>query len=126
MIRHGTFIWNELMTPDVAAATAFYAAALGWTFTEQNMGEGGIYTLAHVPSQEMPVAGIYEWPDSQPGSRDWFPYVAIDDIDAALAKVEPAGGKVLRGPWAIPGVGKIAIVQDAAGSAIGYLEPEPM
>ena len=70
------------MTPDVAAATAFYAAALGWTFTEQNMGEGGIYTLAHVPSQEMPVAGIYEWPESQPGSRDWLPYVAVDDVDA--------------------------------------------
>jgi hypothetical protein len=32
----------------------------------------------------------------------------------------------MRGPWSIPGVGKIAIVLDAAGSAIGYLEAEPM
>lgn len=125
MSKHGSFCWNELMTPDVAAAKAFYGAALGWTFTEQDMGDNGRYTLAHVEGRDVPVAGIYEWPESQPGSRDWFPYVAIDDIAAAVARVEPAGGKVLRGPWAIPGVGKVAIVLDAAGSAIGYLESEP-
>lgn len=126
MTKHGSFCWNELMTPDVAAAKAFYGAALGWTFTEEDMGENGLYILAHAAGQERPVAGIYEWPESQPGSRDWFPYVAVDDIDAAVAKVVPAGGRVMRGPWAIQGVGRIAIVLDAAGSAIGYLEAEPM
>ncbi|PIO98510.1 Glyoxalase/bleomycin resistance protein/dioxygenase [uncultured Pleomorphomonas sp.] len=126
MAKHGTFVWNELMTPDVAAAKAFYAAALGWTFTEEDMGDDGLYTLVHAEGQEKPVAGIYQWPDSQPGSRDWFAYVAVDDIDAAVEKVGPAGGKVLRGPWAIAGVGRIAIVLDAAGSAIGYLQAEPM
>lgn len=125
MTKHGSFCWNELMTPDVAAAKAFYGAALGWTFTEEDMGDNGLYTLAHAKGQETPVAGIYEWPENQPGSRDWFPYVAVDDIDAAVSKVVPAGGRVMRGPWAIPGVGKIAIVLDAAGSAIGYLEAEP-
>jgi len=126
MTTHGNFCWNELMTPDVAAAKAFYGAALGWTFTDADMGENGIYALAFVEGQETPVAGIFEWPESQPGSRDWFPYVAVDDIDATVGKVEPAGGKVLRGPWAVPGVGKIAIVLDAAGSSIGYMEAEPM
>jgi len=125
-MTHGSFCWNELMTPDVAAAKAFYGAALGWTFTEEDMGENGLYVLAYAKGQEKPVAGIYEWPESQPGSRDWFPYVAVDDIDAAVSKVVPAGGRVMRGPWAIQGVGKIAIVLDAAGSAIGYLEADPM
>lgn len=125
MTKHGSFCWNELMTPDVAAAKAFYGAVLGWTFTDQDMGEEGVYTLAYVDGEKDAVAGIYNWPESQPGSRDWFPYVAIDNIDAAVAKIEPAGGKVMRGPWAVPGVGKIAIVLDAAGSAIGYLEAEP-
>lgn len=126
MAKHGSFCWNELMTPDVAAAKTFYGTALGWTFTEEDMGENGLYTLAYVKGQEGPVAGIFEWPESQPGSRDWFAYVAVDDIDAALGKVEPAGGTVMRGPWTVPGVGKIAIVLDAAGSAIGYLEAERM
>ena len=27
---HGTFIWHELMTPDPAAAKAFYGPLLGW------------------------------------------------------------------------------------------------
>lgn len=126
MAKHGTFTWNELMTPDVAAAKAFYGAALGWTFSEQDMGENGMYTLAFVPGEFAPAAGIFEWPAENPGSRDWFAYIAVDDIDAAVAKVEPAGGKIARGPWHIPTVGKIALIIDAAGSMVGYLEAEPM
>lgn len=126
MAKHGTFTWNELMTPDVAAAKAFYGAALGWTFTDEDMGEGGLYTLAYVPGEEISIAGIYEWPEENPGSRAWFAYIAVDDIEAAVAKVVPAGGQVARGPWHIPGVGKIALIVDKAGSSVGYLEAEPM
>jgi len=126
MAQHGTFTWNELMTPDVAAAKAFYGAALGWTFTEEDMGENGLYTLAYAPGEHAPSAGIFEWPEGNPGSRAWFAYIAVDDIDAAVARVEPAGGQIARGPWHIPGVGKIALVVDAAGSSIGYLEAEEM
>ena len=45
---HGTFIWHELMTPDPAAAKAFYGALLGWEPTDMQM-EGFTYTSFAVP-----------------------------------------------------------------------------
>ena len=39
-----TFIWYELMTPDVEGAKAFYAAVVGWTMSEG--GQPGMpYTI---------------------------------------------------------------------------------
>jgi predicted enzyme related to lactoylglutathione lyase len=125
MALHGSFCWNELMTPDVAASKAFYAAALGWTYTESPMPDG-VYTLAFVPGDQKPVAGLFHWPEGEGGSRSWFAYIAVDDIDVAVEKTKAAGGKIARGPWPIPGVGKIAIIIDAAGACVGYLEAEPM
>ena len=40
---HGRFIWCELMTPDVAGATRFYGAVVGWTAHELP-GPDGVYT----------------------------------------------------------------------------------
>lgn len=125
MSKQGTFAWNELMTPNVEAAKAFYAAVLGWTYTDMPMPDG-VYTLAHAAGVEQPVAGLFPWPAENPGSRDWFAYIAVDDINEAVAKTAAAGGQVVRGPWPIPGVGQIAIIMDAAQSAIGYMQPEPM
>ena len=40
---HGRFIWCELMTPDVAGATRFYGAVVGWTAHELPDPDG-VYT----------------------------------------------------------------------------------
>ena len=85
MAVQGTFVWNELMTSDVEAAKAYYAAVLGWTYTEQATPDGP-YTLATAPGADEPVAGIFPWPKEMPGSNTWGAYVAVDDCDAAVGR----------------------------------------
>ncbi|NLH83182.1 MAG: VOC family protein [Phyllobacteriaceae bacterium] len=121
MSRAGTFTWNELMTSDVAAAKAFYGAVLGWTFVEQPMPDG-TYTLAFAPGVETPVGGLFPWPKGNPGADTWGAYVAVDDCDAAVARVSAAGGTVCRAPWDIAGVGRVTIVADATGAVLGFVE----
>lgn len=121
MTKHGHFCWNELMTPDVTAAKAFYAAALGWTFVDSPMPDG-VYTTAHADGE--PVAGIFPWPEDKGATRYWFSYIAVDDIAATIGKLTAAGGSVLRGPWPIPGVGQIAIVCEPNGACFGLLQGE--
>jgi uncharacterized protein len=124
-MAHGTFTWNELMTPDIEAAKAFYARVAGWTFQDVPY-EGGTYVVASVPGNPVPVAGLMAWPAGQPGGNDWFAYISVDDIDAAVAEAKAAGGTVLREKSHVGGTGWFAIVIDSAGTAIGFLEPEPM
>jgi hypothetical protein len=124
-MSHGTFGWNELMSTDVEASKAFYAKVAGWTYQEMPFG-GGTYTLAFVEGNPVPVAGIMACAPDQPGSNDWFAYLNVDDIDAAVAAVTEAGGMVMREPFEIESTGWIAIVMDSARTAVGLLEPKPM
>ena len=126
MVPHGTFFWNELMTDDVEAAKAFYARTAGWTYDEMTVEGFGTYVVAKTPASPMGVAGIMHWPADQPGARDWFAYIKVDDIQALVKAAEAAGGSLIRPVFEIPGVGKIALVIDAAKTAIGFIEPLPM
>lgn len=118
---HGTIHWNELMTTDVAKARAFYAATLGWSYDEMPM-EVGTYTLIKI-GDEM-VGGMMGMEGMPPGMPShWFTYIAVDDVDARVAKIKAGGGQVLRDPFDVPGVGRIAIVQDPTGAAMGWMTP---
>lgn len=121
---HGRFYWNELNTWNVEKAKAFYAETLGWTYDVMPMAEGGEYTVCK--AGEIMVGGIFPMIpgtgfDSIPDH--WFAYIAVDDIDARVAMVEANGGEIIRPPFDVPQVGRIAIVKDAAGAAIGWMTP---
>jgi uncharacterized protein len=125
MAAHGTFNWNELMTNDVAKAKAFYSATLGWTFSDMPMQGGGVYTLAH--SGPAMAAGIMDMTGVTPPGvpPHWFDYIEVDDIDHRVALVEENGGKILRAPFNIPNVGRIAIITDSTGAAVGLMTSTP-
>jgi hypothetical protein len=50
-------------------------------------------------------------------------YIAVDDVDARCKKAAASGGKVMREPFDIPNVGRIAILTDSRGVAIGLMTP---
>jgi uncharacterized protein len=49
----------------------------------------------------------------------WGVYLAVDDVDAATAKVEPAGGKVEAGPFDVETNGRMSAIQDPTGARVG-------
>jgi predicted enzyme related to lactoylglutathione lyase len=55
--------------------------------------------------------------------EQWFSYIAVDDVAARLKKLKAAGGKVMREPFEVPGVGLIAIVQAPGGAGMGWMTP---
>lgn len=124
-MAHGTFGWNELMTADIDAAKDFYGKVAGWTYQQVPMGDMD-YVLAFVADNPVPVAGLMPWPADQPGANDWFAYINVGSIDAALDATRAAGGTVTREKFQVEGTGWIAMVLDSAGTMIGLLEPEPM
>ena len=109
--------WNELISPDVAGSREFYTALLGWATREEAMPGGGAYTL--FLEGDRPVAGLMMPPDADTPAPLWFAYLAVDDADAAVEKAAGLGAKVLRAPFDIPGVARIAIIADPSGAAVG-------
>jgi predicted enzyme related to lactoylglutathione lyase len=120
---HGTFHWNELMARDVAGAKKFYADTIGWSYDGMPMPGGGTYWLAKIGDQ--PVAGIFDinGPDYQGVPENWMPYIAVDDVDARVKKAVAAGARVMKPAFEVPGVGRIVILMEPGGAAVGWITP---
>ena len=53
----------------------------------------------------------------------WFTYIAVDDVDAAVAATRTAGGRVIKEVFEVPDTGRIAIITDPTGAALGIMTP---
>jgi uncharacterized protein len=122
MDSHGHFHWNELMTRDVEKAKTFYANTLGWAFEGMEMPDG-TYWIATVDGE--PVAGIFDISSAeyQGVPESWMSYIAVDDVDARVRKAAQAGAKVMKEPFDVPGVGRIAMLTEPGGAGIGWMTP---
>ena len=122
MTPHGRFHWNELMTRDVEGAKAFYEGTVGWTFEGMEMPDG-TYWIAKV-GDEM-AGGMFEMkgPDFEGVPEHWMAYLAVDDIDGCVEKAIAAGATIIRPPFDVDGIGRIAILREPGGAAIGWMTP---
>lgn len=113
---HGSFIWYELMTKDPVAAKAFYDDVVGWDIDGQappgpmnyrmikasDGMAGGVMTI----SADMAANG---------GRAMWIGYFGADDVDATVNAIKAAGGEIHLPPFDMPGVGRLAMVNDPQG-----------
>jgi hypothetical protein len=119
--EHGEFCWNELMTRKKDAARKFYSELLGWKAEDAGM-PGMDYTIFKVGDKM--VGGMMDMPADIPEQvpSHWMAYVAVDDVDAAAARVADLGGQLLHGPADIPNVGRFCVVQDPSGGAVSLIK----
>ena len=125
----GAFIWYELMTPDVAAATRFYREVVGWEIDPQPMpsGGGGDYHMIQRADGGF-AGGVFVMGQDMAGEGwkpAWYGYVHAPDVDGTADAFKSAGGSVTMGPMDLPGVGRIALVNDPQGAAIYLMKPTP-
>jgi uncharacterized protein len=121
-VSEGVFVWDELGTSDIEAAKRFYADVVGWESSDQDMGDGFIYTIFR--SNGIDRAGAYQRQPDMPGAPGWLPYVATSDVDASLEKATGLGATSITEPMDIPTVGRMAIIADPAGAVVGLYKPE--
>lgn len=114
----GAVVWNEFMTRDFDAAKDFYATVFGYTYTA--MGDD----YATVELDGNTVGGIGRLPAEVPSQvpPHWRCYFAVEDADAAAARVEELGGTITRRPMDMP-YGRHADVADPQGAMFAIIKP---
>ncbi|HEX4700729.1 MAG TPA: VOC family protein [Pseudonocardiaceae bacterium] len=80
--REGDLVYSSLWLPDVARGAAFYGAVLGWRI------QPGHQPKNRVVANVTPPAGM----SGEQDHGTLFLCHAVDDIEAALARVRAAGG----------------------------------
>lgn len=112
----GAPCWFELRTRDHDRSVAFYRDAMSWR--PAPLGEGDAAYTVHQPDDGPPVAGIMDGapvlPEGVP--PHWHVYFSVEDVDAAIVRVQELGGSVLVEPMDTPH-GRCATVADPTGAA---------
>lgn len=119
----GLFGWVDIMTRDPQRATEFYEGLFGWTHVDMPTTMGPPYTEFFKDGQL--VCGLSPMMPGVPESVGafWNSYVIVEDTDATLAKVEPAGGTVTMPAMDVMDQGRMAMVMDPTGAAVGLWQP---
>ena len=123
---HGSFIWYELLTSDADAAQAFYGKVVGWTAAPFAEGANDYRVLSAPDGQG--IGGLMTMPCEAGMGPAWLGYIGVDDVDATVAGIEAAGGRVDMPAKDMEGVGRIAMVADPQGVSFYVMKgasPEP-
>lgn len=122
----------EIPYEDRERMARFYTSAFDWQI--QMLGEDmGDYALATTATSDARTGGpagainggFYKRRADSPGQ---YPSVviAVQDLQAAMARVSGAGGRLLGEPMDIPGVGRYVSFFDTEGNRLSMLQPLPM
>ena len=104
----------ELPTRDVAASKSFYAEAFGWTMTDF----GASYACTMSGDVDVGLQG-----DALEATAAPLAVIAVDDLQAAQAAVEQAGGTIVRPVFAFPG-GRRFHFLDPSGNELAVLQAD--
>ncbi|MDP8914062.1 MAG: VOC family protein [Pseudomonadota bacterium] len=84
----------ELPVRGIEAAKAFYEQTFGWSMTEFGP------TYAATTSGDTDI-GLQA--DGREATKAPLPVIEVEDLEAAQAAVEQAGGRIVRAAFAFPG-----------------------
>lgn len=102
----------ELPVGDVAAARGFYERVFGWSMT----AFGPTYAATLSGDTDIGLQG-----DASEATAAPLPVIEVDDLEAALAKVEAAGGTIVRPIFAFPG-GRRFHFRDPGGNEVAAVK----
>jgi uncharacterized protein len=107
----GTPCWVNLATTDLEDAKAFYGAVFGWSIREEPAID---YAFFEVDGAA--VAGLQTVQEGAPPA--WATYVAVADVDAAVARATELGAGIVEAGLDIPEHGRMAVITDPGGAYI--------
>jgi predicted enzyme related to lactoylglutathione lyase len=116
-LEPGDVCWNELLTPDPAAAATFYSALFGWAALAADVA-GRPYRLWKRGGKR--AAGARLLPPELSGPT-WVFYVLVADVDASAARAAELGATLVNAPSDAAGLGRVALATDPSGALFAML-----
>jgi predicted enzyme related to lactoylglutathione lyase len=121
MAEPGDWIWIQLLSRDANKAAQFYRSVAGYEVVENTLTNTlSDYVLVSEGYARATVRTIRGGSDQV--RPTWLPFVRVKSVNDSVAKAKELGGKVLVGPKPELFNGKVAVVEDPTGAAIGLLE----
>lgn len=134
--QDANFIWADLSALNLDTAKGFYSNVFGWHLSKETsvsepfdtskdafgMAKTTYYTALRGTK---PVAGIFDMPEffvkiNMPSF--WMSYLAVDDIDAVVARARQIKHVIIEVEPTPFGDGRMALIRDPAGAGFTVFE----
>ncbi len=119
--KAGQIVWHDLFTSDRKRSMDFYQHIADWTYQVERAKDfawgGGEKDFVLALIGDEAGAGFAETPPDY--ENGWIAYVEVPGVDAAVKRADALGGKIVRKPFEVPGVGRNALVRDPLGVLFG-------
>jgi predicted enzyme related to lactoylglutathione lyase len=109
----GAWSWNELVTPDIEGAKAFYTALLGWQAADVPAG----FPRASFTLGRFLIGGVHVPTKGEGEASRWEVSFRVADVDATAELARDLGGQIQFPPMDIP-VGRFSVIRDPTGAAL--------
>ncbi len=123
----GSPSWADLLSHNGQAAKDFYTGLFGWKYQDHPVGPDMVYTM-YTHQGAAACASAEAGPGQENLPAHWSVYVTVDDLEAAVERVNAAGGSVVFGPMDVTPmdgapVGRMAVIQDKEGAYLRLWYP---
>ena len=116
----GDWVWIQLLSRDAPKATEFYRKVAGYDVVENpqpnRINDYVLVSKGYARATVRTLAAQRN--DVNPA---WLPYVRVDNVAETANKARQLGGRVLVEPRPDLLEGKVAVIADPTGAAIGIL-----
>jgi predicted enzyme related to lactoylglutathione lyase len=111
--NQGHFVWRDLVTPDPAAAEAFYTALFGWTVQHHDFGTDTVFRIFEVDGVP---SGTIVPPLAGSTGAFWYSYIGTPDADASAETTASLGAAIQIWPGDVEGFGRFGVIADPHGA----------
>jgi predicted enzyme related to lactoylglutathione lyase len=116
----GAFCWSECSTSDVDGARAFYSELFGLGIEETPI-PGGTYVQFLKDGKSVAGLAQQQEQERQQGiPPHWNTYIAVEDAELVAKEAERLGGTIVAPAFDVQESGRMAVVMDPTGAAIGF------
>jgi uncharacterized protein len=112
LAKHGRLSYLEIPAMDPRQSAAFYERVFGWKIDRRSSDD------FRFSDREGLLIG--RWATGRVASREAgvLPFIYVEDIEAAIARVSSSGGEIVKAPYAEGDV-RVARIRDPAGNLVG-------
>ncbi len=111
--------WFDLPVTDMNRAKAFYESVLQISLSSFDAGQVKFARFPDRNDANGAAGQLIQNPGSKPSGQGTVVYFAVEDIDAAITRIQAAGGTVVQPKFSMGNLGDICLFLDTEGNMVG-------
>lgn len=116
-------VWLVLASRNVEATMRYYRETAGWRFEPLSIGQCPWWIAKTSVGEAVCVFADSSQSDFPDAQELWIPHFTVDDVDNRVKDAERFGATILRPPFDVAELGRVALLRQPGGGIVAWRSP---